>query len=206
MGNNLEATHGYADIRGNSGGFSGSIGTISTPNWNIYLNLANGYSNLGGQVLDTSDLNNLHATITNNLNVFTVNATEVSNLRTLSFSGGTGDIVINVIGDVSNWGLSTSYAADKLVWNFVDATTVNISNRSIRGAVIAPHAKVTQNQNIDGFLFANEWQVNNSVELHYFELPDIDLPGDIIVTPVPEPSTTILLSALLLIPALRRRR
>lgn len=182
-------------------------GSIATPNWNFYLNLANSYSNLSGITLNTSDQNNLHATITNGLNVFTVNASEVSKLRTLSFNGGNGNILINVIGEVQSWGLSTSYAADKLVWNFVDATTVNISDRNIRGAVIAANAKVTQNQNIDGFLFAKEWQVNNSVQLHYFDLPNIPIPNiPIIVTPIPEPSTALLLSALLVIPALRRRR
>jgi choice-of-anchor A domain-containing protein len=74
--------------------------------------------------------------------------------------------------------------ADNIIWNFYQATTVNLGTQ-IAGTVLAPLAAVTNNNQIDGDLIANSWV--GSGELHDYGF-DGTLPNST-TSGVPEPST-----------------
>ncbi len=177
--NFLRVNQGVGTIKGSVGSFQGSLVTTAAPDWTYYENLSESYSSLPGAPVNLSADNNVHVNLTSGLNVFNVTASQFSNLKTLDFNG-TGNIVFNVTGNLNSWGWSVNYNPNKIVFNFIDATSININQRSFTGSILAENATVIQSQNIDGFLLAKNWIVQNSVELHYATLP------------IPEPSSLFL--------------
>ncbi|MGE9266523.1 MAG: collagen-binding domain-containing protein [Verrucomicrobiales bacterium] len=200
MSNFFRVNNGYADIRGKEGKYQGQTGDIPTPNWASYIHTAEYLATFAGQSLDTSAHNNIRTEISDGLNIFSLNSSQLSGYKTLDFQGGEGVVVMNVTGDLDSWGWSVNYDPSKIIWNFIDAENVNINNRSITGSVLAPNATVTQKQNIDGFLLAGKWKVYNSVELHDFGMPRIE------VTPIPEASVSLFTALAALLGLTRRRR
>jgi hypothetical protein len=74
--------------------------------------------------------------------------------------------------------------ASDIIWNFYQATSVNLGTQ-FEGAVIAPLAKVTNGNQIDGVLVAKSWTANG--ELHDFPYLGTS------PLPLPEPSSWALM-------------
>lgn len=178
--NFLKAQHGISHISGGVGNFEGTIVHIPLLDFTPYEEIPDAYSALSGIPVDLSASNNVRITLDKEINVFDVNANQFSSLKTLDFTG-TGKVIFNVTGNLVDWGWSVNYPADQVVFNFEDATIVNINSRQFTGAILAPLATVTQSQNLNGYLLANNWVVNGSTELHYYPLAQI-----------PEPTVSIL--------------
>lgn len=142
---------------------------------------------LSAASVNTSNPNNYSIQITNvgGLNVFNINGSQLSGGKTLDVIGGNGTetIVFNVSGTSVNWGTSYNGSRTRTLWNFYQATTLNVNDRAIQGSVLAVGAAVNQGQNIEGTLIASSLNVTNGAELHSFTFE-----GN---APVPEPATMI---------------
>lgn len=137
-----------------------------------------------------------------NLKVFHLGAGDIDNLGTVNFQNFTGNetIIFNVSGPVVNWSMSVNNQGsnpnslyNRIIWNFSDATTVNILDRSIGGSVLAMGAHVNQGQVIDGSLFADSWSSVNSPEIHSYLFK-----GNLDSVPEPFSLTALGLGALLM--------
>ncbi len=121
--------------------------------------------------------------------VFDVTAAELAEMASFSVTlDGATTVVINVSGSAVDFAandLSGVTGADNIIWNFSTATTVTIQDR-LGGTVLAPGATVTNDNQIDGTLVADNWTGDG--ELHTYPF-DGTLPG----TPVPEPGSLALL-------------
>ncbi|MBA4294253.1 hypothetical protein C0431_14935 [bacterium] len=155
---------------------------------------------LGGGAVNTSNPNNYSITLSNvgGLNVFAINGALLSGGKTLDVIGGNGTetIVFNVSGSTVNWGTNFNGSTTRTLWNFYEATTLNVNERLLRGSALAVGATVNQGQNIDGTLIASNLNVSNGAELHWHEFEG--------VTPVPEPLTLVGFGIALV--AVRRRK
>lgn len=124
----------------------------------------------------------------------------------ISGVGASDTVVINVLGSTINFNHNLTGAfsslAERIVWNFVDATQVTIGRR-FDGTVLAMNAGVTlNNQDINGGLYAANASVFGEVHLRPFGggLP----PQELVVIPLP--SGAALGGLGLGLVALRRRR
>ncbi|HVT11197.1 MAG TPA: collagen-binding domain-containing protein [Fimbriimonadaceae bacterium] len=171
---------------------------------------SNYLASLGGEAINTADPNNWSVNAANqsgSLKLYTISASDLNKLRTLNFSNlGSGDTaVINVLGaTVVGFGITVNTntgSYSHLLWNFSTAGSIAIDQRALHGSILAPNADVTQSQNIDGNLIADNLTVLGSVELH--NGIQAKFGGDI---PVPEPATILVALAGLAGIAFRRRR
>ncbi|MDB6076393.1 MAG: hypothetical protein JWO82_140 [Akkermansiaceae bacterium] len=127
-----------------------------------------------------------------------------SSVQQLQINASTAaDIVINVAGSVINWtsgnlvGLFTQdYWRSHLVWNFYEATSINLGSYNLMGQVLAPNAAVTTSGNIDGSIYAKS--LTTTSEVHQ--------PNYAGAITVPEPTAPLLIGALGGLLILRRRR
>ena len=144
---------------------------------------------------------------------------------TLNVSASTTTILINVYSQdgTVNWTkgdffdlFQTSYWKGRVLFNFYNATTVNLHDQ-ITGYVVAPYATVTENNNIDGGVFAENLYVGSEVHLPDRNTSESSWYGDLPDAPtdVPEPAGYGLASALgllslctgqFLLPRLRKNR
>ncbi|MFT4176339.1 MAG: choice-of-anchor A family protein [Luteolibacter sp.] len=138
-----------------------------------------------------------------NLNTFTIQASDISNSHGIRISAPEGStVLINVAGasvDWKNMGINLS-GTDKqrVLYNFYEATSLNIASISVQGSVLAPNADVTFNYgNLEGTLVANN--LSGTGEFHHYAFQ-----GTLI--PVPEPSSALLALLAGGIVLLRRKR
>ncbi len=152
------------------------------------------------------------------LAVFHVNAADIFNNNfvqqmELILDANTTDVLINVAGNV-NWvgganmvgNFTSNYWQAHTLWNFYDATLVDLNSHQFNGGILAPKAEVIiDGGSIDGLVVANK--LTATAEVH---LPDGN--GSTIAyngytAPVPEPGSAIfLLSAGGLLFIMRNRR
>ncbi len=200
---NFLRAKGTSFIGGTSGTFSGTLGSVETPDFSYYQELSDRYSSLeNGISPDLSAMNNIVLTLEDEITVFNISASDLTGYKTLDFIG-TGNIVINVTGNLTSWGWSVNYDPNKITWNFADATSINIDNRDFTGSIIAPNAHVTQSKSINGLLVADTWTVSGSADLRSYTAVDI---SDLVpTTAVPEPSSCLLGMAAFLLFLHRRR-
>lgn len=115
--------------------------------------------------------------------VFDISASDLSLIPSYKIDlNGASTIVFNVSGNVVNFSANNetgTLGATKIIWNFYDATSVTFGTQ-IAGTVVAPHATVTNNNQIDGTLIA--YAFNGQGELHNYGF-DGTIPGA-----VPEPA------------------
>lgn len=148
----------------------------------------NAIAALGGEAINTSDLNNWNvntALQSGSQKVYQISGASLNNLRTLNFNNlqANDTVMINVTGgSVNGFGITVNTSTgvyNKILWNFT-GTTFNVTDRSLHGSLLAPNAVVTQNRNIDGNLIAWDWNNQNSNQLHYANFTG---------NAVPEPAT-----------------
>jgi choice-of-anchor A domain-containing protein len=145
--------------------------------------------------------------------VFNMKASDfgaITNLKSTLDSSVTKTVIFNLTGNAnwSNMGMSALNGYNVL-FNFVDATSVNFSSIDVLGSVLAPNAVIGGNNgNILGTVVAGDW--NASLTLGNSKaFAATDVTGfAAAVSPVPEPGTyAMLLAGLGLVGfAVRRRK
>ena len=124
-----------------------------------------------------------------NLNSFTVTAAAVNSANGIQISAPTNStVVINIGGtsiDFDYFGISIANTDKQhVIYNFYEATTLNIAGISVLGSVLAPLANVNfSNGNVEGTLIANN--VSGQGEYHNYQFLG--------TLPVPEPSSLALI-------------
>jgi len=154
---------------------------------------------------------------TSKLQVFDINGSDLSKTNTLNLDKNSiaqdATIVFNVSGDVSGFNNMGMWALDsiknKVLFNFYEAKNVNIGSVAVLGSILAPTAQIntTAGAVIWGSTIAKSWagsaqqNMPNAQQNHVpftGELPT-PVPTPVItqppvnVTPVPEPTTLLLL-------------
>ena len=100
-------------------------------------------------------------------NVFNIDGLRWSQLYALTFTGpGTGAIV-NVSGTSLTNSLNINFgslAADKVVFNFSDSTTLRLEGMNVRGTILAPNASVTiQGGSVAGSVIARNFHSEGAI-------------------------------------------
>lgn len=183
--------------------------SLFTSQYAYSVNQSQAIKALGGTAIDTSNQNNWAFNVSSqagNQKVYSIAASDLSGNRTLDISGiGANDtVLINVTGtNVSGFGVTVNTNTggyNQILWNFADATAVNINNRALHGSILAPLAAVSTSQNIDGNLIAGSWTNNNSAEIHFGSSNRFS--GN---APVPEPATWAVISFGVMVMVSRRK-
>ena len=200
----------------------------STAMWSQITGLSTGLAHLAPPTAPASQpaagSNNAVITATSatvngiaNVAVIDISAALLGSYPSLSVNpNGAGTVIINVTGNYSaqpNWQNGANWRS-KVIWNFENATSLNFGATGIQGTVIAPMAAVSNNNPIEGGLFAQSF--NGNGELHYRPftgstalLDSVSGPpggGSNIVVAVPEPASLALLAGSAGALALLRRR
>jgi choice-of-anchor A domain-containing protein len=123
--------------------------------------------------------------------VFDLTASQLANIPSFSVAlNGATSVIFNVSGSSISYSAndeSGTTGANDIIWNFYQATSVNLGAQ-IGGSVLAPLANVTNQNQIDGALVANSLTANG--ELHdYAYLGSSPLA----VAATPEPSEWLLM-------------
>ncbi|EIJ47173.1 hypothetical protein GWL_14140 [Herbaspirillum sp. GW103] len=222
--------NGSAYVTGSTSGTNFNGGRPSTPSTLMQTNADAATSTNFGSTLGTlsntlkSAVANSTVSITGNKATFTAvanssgvavfnldNTTSASVFSAGEFSfaaNGASTIIINssvssaVIGANFLGGQAQSLGSS-ILWNFYNATSLTINNQ-FGGSILATHASLTNNQNIEGGVFVNSLTQNGELHLQSFT-------GNLsAVAPVPEPEEYLLMVAGLIVvvgvAALRRRR
>ena len=178
---------------------SGATNSIFTSAYNYLSSMSSNLASYSGLTINTSDPNNITVdlsqnTLHGNLLVYNLNASSITGNKTLNFTNGNSGetIVINVTGNLSSWGWTLNYQYDNnVLWNFENATTINIDQRAFDGSILAVNATVNQAQNIEGNLIAQNWNDTGAPELHFGSqfMFSGNLPA------VPEPRSALLFAA-----------
>ncbi|WP_181160002.1 collagen-binding domain-containing protein [Sandaracinobacter neustonicus] len=208
--------NGGSFATGKGAGFtSGVTSSISSEAAKLEADLTALSTSLAG--LETTDGNS----ITNSYGAMVFTAVSdgtgksVFNLTEAAFSGWqwtlnaadpTLTIVFNVTGDGSylwNSNLAGAFSAfaDQIIWNFSDATSLNI-NQTVYGSLLSPFADLRANSAIRGTVVAKDLQASSGVKMAAFDGTDIGL-----ADPAPEPATwAMMIAGFGLVGAALRRR
>jgi choice-of-anchor A domain-containing protein len=120
------------------------------------------------------------------VNIFQVNASDLSNAVLLSIDAPVGSLaVLNISGTTATLqgGHSFSGGIDQrgVLFNFVDATAISASGYGLWGTMLAPYAHVSfSNGSFDGGIYARS--MTGDAEGHINSLQDRDICGDSAVT------------------------
>ena len=145
--------------------------------------------------------------------VFNMKASDfgaITSLKSTLDSSVTKTVIFNLTGNANwnNMGMS-ALSGYNVLFNFVDATSVNFSSIDVLGSVLAPNAVIGgSNGNILGTVVAGDWNANLTLG-NSKAFAATDVTGfAAAVSPVPEPGTyAMLLAGLGLVGfAVRRRK
>lgn len=114
-------------------------------------------------------------------------------------------VIINVPGDTLALQTNANFIGNifnnsptKILWNFIDATAIDLAAQRFFGSILAPFAELTTNQNIEGSV--GVYSIAAAKEIHNFNTT---------VTPpvvtVPEPNVLFLLAVIILLSTALRR-
>ena len=138
--------------------------------------------------------------------VFNLTTATLASAANISFAGSANTIIINVSGAsyYSNANFNdNSDLKRNIIWNFFDATSLNF--RSWHGAVLAGNATVGSASQMQGFLYATNFNGNGELQDYCFggrfQVPEPEFSAD-----VPEPSTLAIFGGGLALLLARRRR
>lgn len=140
------------------------------------------------------------------LAVFSVSAADIfsnslGQQLELILDANTTDVLINVTGNV-NWAsninmvgnFTSNYWQGHTLWNFYDATVVDLNSHQFNGGILAPKAEVIlDGGSIDGLVVANKLTATAEVHLPDGNASTIAYSG--FTAPVPEPGSAIFLLA-----------
>lgn len=89
----------------------------------------------------------------------------------LNLNGATS-VVINVLGSAVTWnhgnmvgGFTSADARSKVIWNFFQATSVNLTSKALNGSLLAPNAEVSFQGVIEGSAFVGSMTQRGEVHL-----------------------------------------
>lgn len=130
--------------------------------------------------LDSGNKNNIHFNFSTGANtgdyaVADITAAQLAsgtfNLPSYATSANGKTLIINVSGTNVTFGANEvgngSLVQQNIIWNFMDATTVNV-NTAVYGSILAPKAKITGNSPINGSVVANVFEDCGEVHLGTF--------------------------------------
>jgi choice-of-anchor A domain-containing protein len=146
----------FAAVKSDSIALSNHLGTLTS----------NGASNYqwGGLTLTGADAA---------LNVFTVDASQWQNAHTFYINApSTSTVILNIAGESltrSGGGIILNGVSNtQVLYNFHDATTLNLSSMAILGSVLAPEADLTMyGGNINGVAILDSASMNWGAEFHH---------------------------------------
>ena len=125
---------------------------------------------------------------------FSVNASDLTNISNWSFAHvlANATLIINVSGSsASLTGGWSGFSSYNVLFNFYDATTINLSNISFAASILATDATITgSGGSFSGTAIANSWSNSLTVTNHAFSAFEMANPS---ISTVPEPNALILL-------------
>ncbi len=145
--------------------------------------------------------------------VFNLTGSQLASINNFSFSNLSKDatLIINVsgkdaIGFNQNGVSLDGFSKYNVIYNFYQATDLNIQNVGVQGNLLAPLARVTGNSGqINGEVIVGNWLSNVQVNASNYFRPTFA--SNYMAAPVPEPETyAMLLAGLGLIGFTARRR
>jgi choice-of-anchor A domain-containing protein len=145
--------------------------------------------------------------------VFDVSASDLASASNIVVAGvdPSATLIINVHGTTASMqgGMDSFFAAHNshVLFNFIDATTLNFSGIGLEGSILAPNADIHgQSGVIWGQVVGASWTGNMQINQVYYDgyVPALGNPRDNDAVPVP-PTAALLLPGLALF-AWRRRR
>jgi choice-of-anchor A domain-containing protein len=129
----------------------------------------------------------------NGIAVFNITAAQLSQIPSYVMNlNGSSSVIINVSGSSVTFNANDESGitgASNVIWNFYQATTVNLQTQ-IAGTILATGATVTNGNQIDGTLVANAF--NGQGELHSYGFTGT-LPGSGTTVATPEPASLAIL-------------
>jgi choice-of-anchor A domain-containing protein len=196
--------------------FNGGGGFYTAPPSTIadFKTSLNALSTQLAQLTATSTLptagNNEQITATpgaNGVAVFNITADQLNAIPSYVMNlNGSSSVIFNVSGTSVTFNANDESGvtgANNIIWNFYQATSVNLGTQ-IAGTVLAVNGNVTNNNQIDGVLVANSF--SGQGEVHDYAFTGT-LPATQTVVTAPEPgSLTVLGAGLLAVGYARRRR
>jgi choice-of-anchor A domain-containing protein len=127
----------------------------------------------------------------NGVAIFDISASQLDQIPSYKINlNGASTVVFNVSGATVNFNAndeSGTTAADNIIWNFYQATSVDLGTQ-IAGSVVAPLANVTNGNQIDGTLVAKSFTGQGEVHEYSFSGAN-PLPTGGPIQPLPEPAT-----------------
>ena len=107
----------------------------------------------------------------NGIAVFNITASQLANIPSYTINtNGASTVVFNVSGTSATFSANDQSGvtgANSIIWNFYQATTVQL-NTQIAGTILATGASVTNSNQIDGVLVANSFTGNGEVHDYQF--------------------------------------
>lgn len=200
------------------GGVNGTTwvgGAVSKPQWDSYNNYSNSdapidfaaaktsFSALSDKLASTASTGTVsysygstgYLTGTgSSVEYFSVNGSDLTNISNWSFANvlANATLIINVSGsNISLSGGWSGFSSYNVLFNFYDATTVNLSNISFAASILATDATITgSGGSFIGTAVANSWSNSLTVSNRAFSSFEMATPA---VSAVPEPNAVILL-------------
>ena len=140
--------------------------------------------------------------------VFNISADDMAKSGWLSLSAlSTGStLILNIAGTSASASILNGFSGYNVVYNFYEATSVNVSGVGLYGTLLAPLATVTGgNAQINGSVIAGAWDASVAINAKAFAATNVA--GYALASAVPEAQTwTMLLAGLAVIFLGVRRR
>lgn len=112
----------------------------------------------------------LNFTGTNAINIFTVSGADLASTTNFNVNAPAGSLVIfNISGitDQFSGGINlTGIGASNVLYNFFQATTLNLNNIGVQGTILAPNATLNfNNGNVDGQVLVKNVASNGQISI-----------------------------------------